>query len=198
MPQTAPNQPPVVSLTSPANGSTFTAPASITVSASASDPDGIVTKVEFFQGSTLIGTDTAAPYSVVWSGVPVGSYTLTARATDNAAASGTSAAVAITIVPDTTSPTAAITAPANGAEVSRRSTVTVTVSASDNIGVTQVSLYVNGALLASKTASPYTFTWDVPAKPGATYQLQAKAQDAAGNLGTSAVSTVTASRWKPP
>ena len=56
------NQDPTVSLTSPANGASLQAPASISYSADAADADGTVAKVEFFRGSTLVGTDTNAPY----------------------------------------------------------------------------------------------------------------------------------------
>jgi CubicO group peptidase (beta-lactamase class C family) len=91
------NQPPSVSLTSPANGATFSAGSSITLAASASDPDGAVAFVDFFQGATLLGMDSAGPYSYTWNNVAAGTYTLTARATDNATATGTSAPVTITV-----------------------------------------------------------------------------------------------------
>ncbi|WP_165821952.1 Ig-like domain-containing protein [Hymenobacter edaphi] len=94
---TATNVAPTVSLTSPANGATFTAPASITVSANAADSDGTVSKVDFYQGSTLLGTDTSSPYSFSCTNVAAGSYSLTARATDNAGAVTTSAAVSVTV-----------------------------------------------------------------------------------------------------
>ena len=61
----------------------FTAPATIAIAANASDPDGSVAKVEFFNGATKLGEDTTAPYSYDWTDVPVGSYSITARATDN-------------------------------------------------------------------------------------------------------------------
>src|SRR5204862_484060 len=93
----AANQAPTVSLTAPANGATFTAPATITVSATAADADGTVAKVDFFAGTTLIGTDTSSPYSISWSNVAAGSYSLTAVATDNAGATTTSAARTITV-----------------------------------------------------------------------------------------------------
>jgi RHS repeat-associated protein len=93
-----PNAPPTVSLTSPPNGSTFTAPANITLTATAADPDGTIQKVEFFHGGTnLIATVTTAPYTFPWTGVPQGSYVLTAVATDNQTAITTSAPVSVTV-----------------------------------------------------------------------------------------------------
>ncbi|MCA8832963.1 galactose-binding domain-containing protein [Hymenobacter pini] len=95
---TAPsNVAPTVSLTSPANGATFTAPASISISANAADSDGSISKVEFYQGTTLLGTATTSPYSYTWSNVAVGTYSLTAKATDNAGATTTSGAVSVTV-----------------------------------------------------------------------------------------------------
>ncbi len=91
------NQSPAVSITSPANNATFTAPASVTINASASDADGTITRVEFYQGAALLGTDTTAPYSFAWSNVVAGNYSLTARAFDNAGAVTTSTAIAISV-----------------------------------------------------------------------------------------------------
>ena len=91
------NQPPAVTLTSPANGATFNAGANITLSASASDSDGSVMKVDFYQGSTLIGSDSSSPYTATWTNVPAGNYSLTAVATDNALATTTSTPVSITV-----------------------------------------------------------------------------------------------------
>ncbi len=92
------NQLPVVSLQSPSNGGTYTAPASIALSAAASDTDGIA-KVEFFAGTQLIGSATVAPYTVTWSNVAAGSYNITARATDTLGGVSTSSAVGITVAP---------------------------------------------------------------------------------------------------
>ncbi len=60
------NTPPNVNLTNPANGATFTTPVDIPIDATASDSDGTVTKVDFYAGATLIGTDTSDPYGIVW------------------------------------------------------------------------------------------------------------------------------------
>ncbi len=99
------NVPPNVSLTSPASAATFTAPATITLSATATDSDGTISKVEFFAGATLVGTDTTAPYSVSWTNVAAGNYSLTAIATDSGNATATSTAVPITVNVGTPPPT---------------------------------------------------------------------------------------------
>ncbi|HXU06142.1 MAG TPA: galactose oxidase-like domain-containing protein, partial [Polyangia bacterium] len=88
---------PTVTLTQPANGATFTAPATIDLAANASDTDGSVTKVEFFNGQTKLGEDTTAPYTFTWSDVGAGSYSLTARATDDLGGATTSLASGITV-----------------------------------------------------------------------------------------------------
>jgi beta-glucanase (GH16 family) len=77
------NVPPTVSITAPSNNATFTAPATINISANAGDADGAVTKVEFYNGATLLGTDTSSPYNFNWTNVTAGSYSLSAKATDN-------------------------------------------------------------------------------------------------------------------
>jgi hypothetical protein len=91
------NAPPVVSITAPANSASYTAPATVLIEASASDAGGSVTQVDFYQGSTLLGSDTTAPYAYNWTGVAAGSYTLTARATDNLGAVTTSSPIGITV-----------------------------------------------------------------------------------------------------
>ena len=72
-PGTAPNVPPTVSLTTPAGGATFTAPATMVMAAMAADSDGTVAKVDFYAGATLVGTDTTSPFAYTWSGAAAGS-----------------------------------------------------------------------------------------------------------------------------
>ena len=91
------NTPPSVALTSPADGSSYVAPASVSLAASASDADGSVSRVEFMANGTLVATDTTAPYSYSWTNVAAGSYTLTARAVDDAGAIAGSSARTITV-----------------------------------------------------------------------------------------------------
>ncbi len=85
---------------SPTNGAVFIAPADFTVLADARDVDGTVTNVQFFEGTTNALGETAgpAPYCIILTNVPVGSYTFRAKATDNLGATGDSAPVTISVI----------------------------------------------------------------------------------------------------
>ncbi|MGE5141628.1 MAG: Ig-like domain-containing protein [Rudaea sp.] len=85
---------------------------------------------------------------------------------------------------DVQPPVTAISSPLDGARVS--GVVPVAASASDNVGVTRVELYVNNSLYATLVSSPYTFTWDTTAMPDGSYSLHTLAYDAAGAIGASA------------
>jgi RHS repeat-associated protein len=91
------NAPPTVSITSPSAGQGFATGSNIVLNATVADSDGTATKVEFYRGNTLVGTDTTSPYSLTWSNAPAGSYSLTAKATDNHGATTTSAPVSVTV-----------------------------------------------------------------------------------------------------
>jgi hypothetical protein len=96
------NLAPSVNIISPINNSTYTSPATVTLSANASDPDGTISKVEFFHnGSTFIGqsASTANPFTFTWSNVGAGTYSITCKATDNLGASKVSAPVVIVVNP---------------------------------------------------------------------------------------------------
>jgi Bacterial Ig domain len=82
---------------------------------------------------------------------------------------------------DTLPPTVGITSPADGSQVRRNDTVTITASVSDNVGVARVEFSVNGVLRCTDTAPPYTCAWRVPNSAGVTQTLTAKAYDGAGN-----------------
>lgn len=77
------NSAPRVAITSPQDGANFMAPASITITTDASDVDGSITKVEFYNGANILGEDTSAPYSFTWNGVSGGNYSIIAKAVDN-------------------------------------------------------------------------------------------------------------------
>jgi 5'-nucleotidase/UDP-sugar diphosphatase len=97
------NLAPAIAVTSPANGSSFTAPASFTIAANASDPDGWITKVVVYRGATALATNTTAPFQVSLSNQPVGALSFTAVATDNLGVNSTSAPVAVTVAKNTNS-----------------------------------------------------------------------------------------------
>ena len=185
--------PPAVGITSPAVGATLTG--SVQVTALATDNVGVA-RVDFYRdGGVLLGSSASAPYAITWNtaGVPSGAHGLYARAVDAAGNTGTSATATVTVAPaDTTPPTASLTSPANGATVSRKSTVSLAATASDNVGVVRVEFLVNGSLQCTDTSSPYSCSWKVPAAKTGVYSLQAKAYDAAGNAGVSAVIAVNA------
>ena len=88
---------------------------------------------------------------------------------------------------DNIAPTVSITNPANGANVTRRTTITITATASDNVGVTRVEFLVDGALQCTDTVAPYSCNWKVPNTPNRTYQLSARAFDAATNAGLASI-----------
>jgi hypothetical protein len=95
------NRPPVVAVTTPADGTVLTAPASFTLTAAAHDTDGLLTKLELFRGETKLGERTTSPYSLNQLNLPLGSYTYTARATDHNGTSSTSAPVTVFVVSGT-------------------------------------------------------------------------------------------------
>ncbi|RZK24663.1 MAG: T9SS type A sorting domain-containing protein [Hymenobacter sp.] len=85
-----------------AAASSLTLGQAVALSATAADADGTVSKVEFFSGTTLLGAATAAPYQLSWTPTAAGTYALTAKATDNAGASTTSPALALTVTSSST------------------------------------------------------------------------------------------------
>jgi hypothetical protein len=96
---------------------------------------------------------------------------------------GTSSAVSFSVnnaTPDTTAPTVSAT------ESGTSGTITLSATASDNVGVTKVEFYVDGTLKGTLTAAPYSLSLDSTTLTNASHSLTAKAYDAAGNVGTSA------------
>jgi acid phosphatase type 7 len=146
------NAPPSVTITSPTNGQSFTAPAHIAISATASDSDGTVAKVEFFQGTTKLGEDSSQPYQFAWDNVPAGSYSLTAKATDNAGAASTSAAVTISVngVP---------AAPTSLPAVGGKKRITLQWIQSSSPGITENKIY-----RATTSGGPYGLIQTVSAR----------------------------------
>jgi hypothetical protein len=89
------NNIPFVSLTSLSEGTSVVSPTNLTLTATATDIDGLISFVEFYAGSNYIGTVSNAPYSFIWTNPPVGRHFISARATDDVGAVGSSVAVTV-------------------------------------------------------------------------------------------------------
>jgi Domain of unknown function (DUF4082)/Bacterial Ig-like domain/Bacterial Ig domain len=187
--------PPTVAMTAPANGATVSGN-SLAVSATASDNVAVVGVQFKIDGANLGAEVTTSPYSITWNTTTVvnGSHALTAVARDAAGNTATATSVSVSVNnADTTPPTVALTAPANGATVSG-SAVTLSATASDNIAVIGVEFKVDGVNLGGlDTVSPYSVTWNTTTVANGTHTLTAIASDGAGNTTTSTTVTVTVS-----
>ncbi len=191
------SQAPTVALTAPTAGATFDALASVTLTADAQDSDGTISLVEFFDGAVKIGEDSSSPYSITWSGVITGNYSLTARATDNSSSATTSTAVSISVTnADNVSPSVALTTPANNTTIAAGSSVNLTASASDTDGnVAKIEFFQGATKLGEDLTAPYTFTWSNVI--AGNYALTAVATDNDGGTSTSSAVSLTsdASLW---
>jgi len=182
----AANLAPTVTLAAP---TTVIQGSAVSLTASAADADDGVAKVEFFDGSTLLGENTTSPYTLAWAPIAAGPHTLTARATDTRGAATTSAAVTALVVPpppalDGAPPTVALTAPANLAS-GLVGAVAVTATATDNGAVAGVEFQIDGvAIGAADTSAPYATTLDTSRYPSGQHVVRARATDTLGNVST--------------
>ena len=197
-PASAPDiTPPTATMTGPSGGAQVGG--SVALSASAAD-NVAVAGVRFHVDGVAVGVeDTAAPYTFTWNtvGVSNGSHALTAVARDAAGNLGTSPVVTVQVMNDTTLPTATVTSPAAGAQVS--ASVVVSATATDNVAVAGVRFHVDGvAVGVEDTTVPYSHTWNTVGASNGLHALTAVARDTAGNLRTSAVVTVQVLNAAPP
>ena len=191
--QAVPVPVPVTAITAPTSGTTVSG--IITVAASANDPGGI-TKVEFYVDGGLVGTDTNSPYSInLDTGtLSEGNHTLLSKAYNTAGKIGTSASVTVSVnntIVDNVPPVISVS------ETGSRGTITLSARATDNVGVTKVEFYVDGALKGSDTASPYSMPLDSLTLTNGSHALSGRAYDAAGNVTTSTSVAFTVSNTIP-
>ncbi len=170
-----------VTIASPTAGQTFPQGVPVPISALAILP-GLVTDVSFFDGESLIGSDSASPFGTVLSNAPLGAHILTAQATDDQGNVVTSPSVSITIVPNVP-PTVTVTNPVANAVFEVGSNIVCQARAADTDGsVARVEFYADGALLFTDTTSPYSFEWCNVT--GGAHTLTVVAVDNAGFRGT--------------
>ncbi len=191
----ADTQAPASAITSPAASSSVSG--IVTVNVAASDNVG-VDRVELSANGTVVGTDTAAPYSFSWNSANAanGMVNLVATAYDKAGNAKASSPVAVNVanvsapvVKDTTPPVVRIDNPVAGTVSGN---VSVNVSATDNSGAAGIteSLYVDNSLVASGKGGALAYTWRTRRSTVGTHVLTAVAKDAAGNSSSTSV-TVT-------
>jgi hypothetical protein len=185
------NNPPAVTITAPQNGATYTAPANVTIEATATDSDGSVASVTFYRDGNVLGTDASAPFSFDWTGVAAGTYSLTAVAMDNLGAQAQSPAVSITV--NAPPPPAA----PSGLGASAVSASQVNLSWTDNAN-NETGFSVERATSAAgpfaqvgtAAANGTTFS-DTTVSAATTYYYRVRAFNDAGNSAYSNTATVT-------
>ncbi|ABG58437.1 T9SS type A sorting domain-containing protein [Cytophaga hutchinsonii] len=91
------NNNPTATLSAPANGASGCIGTAITLTASAQDSDGTIQKVDFYNGTALLGSDNTSPYSITYTPTAAGTLSIKATATDNAGGTGTSATNTVTV-----------------------------------------------------------------------------------------------------
>ena len=159
-----PNQPPFVSISSPTKNTGYIAPATITIEANATDSDGIITKVEFYNGQVRLGEVTNAPYLFKWKNVPEGNYLITAVATDNNNARTVSSPVTIVVNKSASrnnqSPIVRIKSPDKGKIFKKNETIILEAEASDPDGtISKIEFMIGDKVVAVLTEAPWTFDW---------------------------------------
>lgn len=171
-------------ITSPAHGTNYNAPATIAINATATDPDGdAIQKVDFvaynsITGSTPIGSDTTAPYTVTWSNVPVGTHALYAIPTDSHGLRGISTPVVHVFVVDPATPSVNITSPAEGQTFAEGDEVPLSANVSSSITVLEF-LDQNNTIIGRRINAPWASTWRV-LYPG-NYTITAKGYTSQGS-----------------
>jgi len=186
--------PPTVSVSAPDAGTTFTSARNVTVSATAND-DTAVSMVEFYRDGVLVSTDQSASFSFTWA-IDVsdnGTFSWTAQAFDAAGNATTSDSVSLTVdipagsgTPDTTPPfNVFVNEPLDGTSYVSAGPVTVSATASDDVGVTRVEFYRDGVRRATDTLAPWNWTTQLTSASNGTYGLTARAYDEYGNATTS-------------
>ena len=189
------NQAPKVTLTSSA--ATVNVGQVVNLTASPTDTDGTITKVQFYQGGTLLGEKTAVPYTWAYTAVAAGNLSFTAVATDNLLATGTSTAVPVTVgvvPPGNQAPKVTLALSTTLTQVP--AVVTLTATATDADGTIQkVDFYQNGNLIGTKPTAPFTF--QVNLATAGNYDFYVQATDNLNATATTLAQTVIGTLQPP-
>jgi hypothetical protein len=150
------NNPPVVSITSPVNGSNLRIGSTVAVTAAASDSDGAVTCVKFYRDGAFVFTDSTAPYSWNWVNAAAGVHTFHAIAYDNNKVYTKSATISATMVPKATS--LALSSPSAGQTFYAADTISISAVATDFDTAPVVIFYIDSIEVMRDSAAPYILT----------------------------------------
>lgn len=192
------NLPPVVFVASPQDGSVYSAPATISLVAKASDPDGTISNVEFYASGQDLGPGqmlvldppgvngiVGPAYFLNWTNVPAGDYSITAVASDDGGASATSPPVGISVLPPAAM--VQINSPTNGAMFKAPVDIPITAKASSsNADVVQVDFFADDHFIGRDSGTNkglYSIVWSN--SPPGFYYLRAVALDNFGGKGFS-------------
>jgi len=195
------NQAPVVAITTPVIGAILRPMVPLTIKATATDPDGSVTRVRFYVDGVSIGRDETAPYEQVWLFPQLGTHVLTAVAKDDRDATTMSAPVTVKVA-NNTPPAVSMTSPADGSSYTADpASIVLTANATDDRAVAKVEFFADAISVGVKSApdvalgSSYSMAWSAPV--GA-HTLYAIATDDAGATTTSAAVGITVNAPPPP
>lgn len=180
---------PIITIQGPSNPK-LSAPATVLMSATASDPDGTVSKVEFYEDGAKIGQKASAPYTFTRSNVLAGVHAYTAVVSDNHGATKTSSAVEVHVTPDNLPPEVRLLTPASDFTGSQPTNILFTAEASDPDGtVAKVEYYRAETKIGQATVPPYSFVFSN--FPAGTSLVRAIAFDNQGTASAEATATLT-------
>ena len=184
-------QPPSVSLTSPASGATVRG--STPVRATATDNIGVA-RVDFFDDTTLIGSDATSPYEVTWATGGDGPHTLSAIAFD---AAGLTATDGHGVTVDNTAPVAAVTSPTGGTVTGTAVLTGEAIDPDPGTGVSSVDFRVDGSIVGADSTAPYELAWNSATVANGAHTITVHAVDGAGNSVISAPVQVDVANQTP-
>ncbi len=187
------NRAPSVSITAPSNNQSYTEGEEVVIKANASDPEGAISKVEFYSGEELIGEVSSSPYELVWNNAPLGSHELMAKVFDEDGLTAESSKVTVIVEAaplENQAPSISITAPSNNQSYTEGEEVVIKADASDPEGeIAKVEFYYGNELIGEVSSSPYELVWNNA--PLGSHELMAKVFDEGGLTAESSKVTVT-------
>ncbi len=190
------SEPPLIEITSPADNATVIPGSTVTITTSVSDPDGLISGVEFFLNGGSLGTVSTFPFQFDFTVASPGSLEIFATATDDIGATTDSDTISLNSSVGT-GPTVSISSPTEGASFIPGFDLDIRADAADADGlVDDVEFFVNGVSIESVSSFPFSTTFTLPS-PG-NFTFTATATDNAGNIGFSQAVNVSVVLGSPP